>query len=98
MRSILRRFSAGELSEAEAEAELRRTQLRELAGEAVLDVGRSARRGLPEVVLAAGKTPSAAARLSVRLAREQGQGLVSRLSDEHWQELEGLARREGLEL
>ena len=52
MRQVLRRLLAGELTEAEAEAELRRVQLEELGGRARLDLGRIRRRGLPEVVLA----------------------------------------------
>ena len=83
MRDILRRLLAGELNEEEAENEIRRLQLEELGGRARLDLGRSARRGLPEVVLAAGKSPADVARLTVALAREQGQGLASRLTDEH---------------
>jgi len=98
MRSILRRHAAGELSESEAEQLLRRTQLEELAGQARLDLGRPARRGLPEVVLAAGKSPADAARLTVRLAQEQGQGLASRLSREHWPALESDVAAAGLEL
>ena len=84
MKEVLRRLLAGELTEAEAVAELRRVQLQELEGRARLDLGRDGRRGVPEVVLAAGKSPEAAARLAVSLAREQGQGLVSRLGGDHW--------------
>ncbi|MBO0686495.1 MAG: hypothetical protein J2P45_25385, partial [Candidatus Dormibacteraeota bacterium] len=76
MRDVLRRLLAGELNEAEAEAELRRVQLEELEGRARLDLGRDRRRGLPEVVLAGGKAPEDAARLVVAQAREQGQGLA----------------------
>ena len=49
MRSVLRRLLAGELSEEEAEAELRRVQLTELGERARLDVGREHRRGVPEI-------------------------------------------------
>jgi pyridinium-3,5-biscarboxylic acid mononucleotide synthase len=84
VRDVLRRLLAGELTEQEAEVELRRVQLEELDGQARLDLGRQGRRGLPEVVMASGKTPDAAARLAVSLAREQGQGLVSRLGAGHW--------------
>jgi NCAIR mutase (PurE)-related protein len=98
MRRILQRLLAGELSEVEAEAELRRVQLEELAGRARLDLGRGNRRGLPEVVLASGKSPQDAARLVVRLAREQGQGLASRLTEEHWEALSGLVAEAGYEL
>lgn len=98
MRSVLRRLLAGELTEAEAEAELRRVQLEELAGRARLDLGRGHRRGLPEVVLATGKEPAEAARLTAALAREQGQGLVSRLGPDHWPELEREAAEGGFTL
>jgi NCAIR mutase (PurE)-related protein len=98
VRHVLRRLLAGELSEAEAEAELRRVQLEELAGRARLDIGRTGRRGLPEVVLASGKSPEDTARLVLALAREQGQGLVSRLTEEHWTALERLAAEAGYEL
>ncbi len=87
MRDVLRRLLAGELSLDEAEAELRRTQMIALDGRARLDLGRPGRRGLPEVVLGEGKDPADAARLVVGLAREQGQGLASRLSELHWQAL-----------
>ncbi len=96
MRSILRRLVAGELTEAEAEAELRRVQLDELDGRARLDLGRNQRRNLPEVVLASGKEPADAARLALALARDQGQGLVSRLEPAHWRELERQAVDAGL--
>jgi len=88
VKEILRRLLAGELNEEEAEAELKRFQLEELGGRARLDLGRTARRGLPEVVLAAGKSPADVARLTVTLAREQGQGLASRLTGAHWTALQ----------
>src|SRR5690348_6960514 len=95
MRSILRRLLAGELSVPEAEAGLRRVQLDELGGRARLDLGRSYRRGLPEIVLASGKEPAEAARLVVALATEQGQGLISRLEPDCRQEVERQAAEAG---
>lgn len=80
---MLRRLVAGELTEEEALAELRRIQLDELAGRARLDLGRYMRRGIPEVVMASGKGPDEAARLAVAIARQQGQGLVSRMTEAH---------------
>jgi pyridinium-3,5-biscarboxylic acid mononucleotide synthase len=96
VKRMLARLRAGELTVDEALGEIRRTQLVELAGHARMDLGRTARRGVPEVVLAAGKAPDAAARLVVTLAQEQGQGLASRLSAGHWPALEAAAA--GLEL
>ncbi len=83
MRDVLRRLTAGELTEDEALAELRNLQLEELGGRARLDLGRFMRRGIPEVVLATGKTPPEAARLAVSLALRQGQGLISRMTAAH---------------
>lgn len=81
---MLARLRAGELTVDEALEEIRRTQLVELAGQARMDIGRTARRGIPEVILAAGKPPETAARLVLVMAREQGQGLISRLGPDHW--------------
>lgn len=83
MRDVLRRLVAGDLTEDEALAELRRMQLDELGGRARLDLGRYLRRGIPEVVLATGKAPHDAARLAVALAERQGQGLISRMTGAH---------------
>ena len=92
MRDVLRRLVAGELTEEEALAELRRVQLDELAGRARLDIGRYLRRGIPEVVLAPGKTPVDAARLTVAMAQQRGQGLISRMTSEHREALAEAAR------
>jgi NCAIR mutase (PurE)-related protein len=83
VRDVLRRLVAGDLTEDEALAELRRIQLDELGGRARLDLGRYLRRGIPEVVLAPGKSPEDAARLCVAMAERHGQGLVSRMTAEH---------------
>lgn len=92
----MRRLLAGKLTEEEAVAELRRLQLDELGGRAKLDLGRFLRRGIPEVVLAAGKTPADAARLVVALAERQGQGLISRMTAAHQAALRDLASTAGM--
>jgi NCAIR mutase (PurE)-related protein len=73
-------------------------QLEELDGRAHLDLGREGRRGIPEVVMASGKDPEAAARLALSLAREQGQGLLSRLGADHWAALDRQATAVGYEV
>ena len=92
MRDVLRRLTAGELTEDEALHELRSIQLEDLAGKARLDLGRHLRRGIPEVVLAPGKSPTEAARLAVAMAARQGQGLVSRMSRAHLAAVKSAAR------
>jgi NCAIR mutase (PurE)-related protein len=98
MRDILRRLLAGELSEDEAVAQLRTLQLEELGGRARLDLGRFLRRGLPEVVLASGKSPADAARLAVAMAERQGQGLISRMTDAHRTALADAAIAAGMDM
>ena len=98
MREVLRKLVAGELTEDEALAELRRIQLDELAGRARLDLGRYLRRGIPEVILASGKTPAEAARLAVAMAKQHGQGLVSRMTAEHRDALRQAADRASMEV
>lgn len=98
MRDVLRRLVAGELDEEQALAELRRLQLDELGGRARLDLGRYLRRGIPEVVLATGKSPRAAARLVVAMAEQQGQGLISRMTDAHWTALRDAAAAGGMQV
>jgi len=98
LRNVLRRLIAGELTEDEALAELRSTQLEALGGRAQLDLGRYMRRGVPEVVLAPGKAPAEAASLAVTLALRQGQGLISRMTAEHRAALRAAAGAEGMSL
>ena len=96
MRDVLRRLVAGEMSEEDALAELRRMQLDELGGRARLDLGRYLRRGIPEVVLASGKSPQDAARLVLAMAERQGQGLISRMTEAHESALRDAAQRAGM--
>lgn len=102
MREVLARLRAGELTVDEAlaavVAQARRTELIELGGQARIDLGRTTRRGLPEVVLASGKQPEDVARLVLSLAEQQGQGLASRLDATALRAVELAAEEAGLEL
>src|SRR6202165_1260125 len=98
LRDVLRRLVAGELSEDDALSEIRRMQLDELGGRARLDLGRYMRRGVPEVVLAQGKSPEEAATLVVAMARDQGQGLISRMSPAHEAALRAASAAAGMEV
>jgi NCAIR mutase (PurE)-related protein len=98
VRDILRRLVAGEITEDEALARLRQSQLEELGGRARLDLGRYLRRGIPEVILASGKEPDEAARLVVAMAERQGQGLISRMTGAHQVALRDAAAAAGMKV
>lgn len=79
MREILEAVAAGELSAAEAEAELRGYAQTE-AGR--FDAARERRTGIPEAVLAEGKTPEETAAMTAAAVETTGRALVTRADDD----------------
>ncbi len=79
MREILEAVAAGDLSPAAAEAELRGYATGD-AGR--YDAARTARSGVPEAILAAGKTPAEVADLAVTSLEASGRAIVTRLATE----------------
>ena len=77
MRELLEAVAAGELSPAEAE-----TQLRGYAtsGAGRFDAAREQRRGVPEAILASGKSPSEVAELTGVALNTIGHALLTRVS------------------
>jgi hypothetical protein len=79
MRDILDAVAAGDLSPAAAEARLRGYATTE-AGR--FDAARETRRGVPEAILAAGKTPVETADLAATAVETTGRAVVTRADDE----------------
>jgi NCAIR mutase (PurE)-related protein len=79
MRDILDAVAAGELSPAAAEARLRGYATTE-AGR--FDAARETRRGVPEAILAAGKTPDEVADLAATSVETTGRAVVTRVAEE----------------
>ena len=75
MRELLEAVAAGDLSPAEAEAELR-GYARTAAGR--FDAAREGRTGIPEAVLADGKTPAETAAMAAAAVETTGRALVTR--------------------
>ena len=75
MRELLEAVAAGDLSPAEAEAELR-GYARTDAGR--FDAARERRTGIPEAVLAEGKTPEETATMAAAAVETTGRALVTR--------------------
>jgi NCAIR mutase (PurE)-related protein len=57
--------------------------IKEVARIAHLDVGREARKGLPEIILAEGKSPQDVAEIVEEMVKKTGRAIVSRASKKH---------------
>ncbi|MGF1472204.1 MAG: nickel pincer cofactor biosynthesis protein LarB [Rubrobacteraceae bacterium] len=80
---ILAAVAGGEISSGAAAERLRAGETRYLDGFAVLDQGRQTRKGVPEVVYAAGKTPSQVVEICKAVLECGDRVLVSNPTSEH---------------
>lgn len=82
MREILEKVAKGEISVDEAERLLRVLAIEEIGNLARIDVGREYRKGIPEVILAEGKKPEDVAKIAVKMLKESGRAIISRVTEE----------------
>ena len=75
--------ASGELSPESAAGHLKRGEVRYLDEFAALDLGRSVRKGVPEVVYARGKSPAQVASICATLLESCERVIVSSLTPEH---------------
>ncbi|WP_264782533.1 nickel pincer cofactor biosynthesis protein LarB [Haladaptatus sp. T7] len=80
MRELLESVANGETSVAEAEAMLSGYATN---GAGRFDAARERRRGVPEAILADGKTPSEIAELATTAVETAGRAIVTRVDDDH---------------
>lgn len=80
MRDILEAVAAGDLDPAVAEARLSGYAT---TGAGRFDAARETRRGVPEAILAEGKTPDEAATLAVAAVKSTGRAILTRATDAH---------------
>jgi len=78
MREILEMLTKGEVSVAEAEKLLRVLAMQEIEDLAKLDQGRELRKGIPEIVLAEGKTPEDVRDIALTGVAKMGRIIISR--------------------
>jgi len=89
---LLEKFRAGGTSR---EAVLRAFQAAPVAdlGFAAVDTHRSLRKGFPEVIFGAGKTPEQVVKIAAKLLEKESRVLVTRISPEHARVLRAKFRR-----
>ena len=78
MRKILEALKKGEISIDEAEKRLRILAVQEIGNFAKLDLGREFKKGIPEIVLAEGKTPEDVRDIALAAVEELGRVIISR--------------------
>ncbi|MGI8911679.1 MAG: nickel pincer cofactor biosynthesis protein LarB [Rubrobacteraceae bacterium] len=88
LREILDAVASGTLSPSAAADHLGSGEVRYLDEFAVLDLGRSSRKGVPEIVYAAGKTPDQVSRICEAFLKSRDRVIVSNPSPEHRAEIE----------
>jgi len=88
LREMLDAVASGALSPSAAAERLGGGEVRYLDEFAVLDLGRSSRKGVPEVVYARGKTPTQVAKICAAFLESQDRVLVSNPSPGHRTQIE----------
>ena len=91
LRRILELVSRGELSVDAAERRLRVLAIEEIGDLAKIDVGREFRKGIPEVILAEGKTPMGLVEIALKMLRNSGRAIISRADEKQIEALKKAA-------
>jgi pyridinium-3,5-biscarboxylic acid mononucleotide synthase len=81
-KGLLERFRAGQLSAEEVVRAFQAAPVAEL-GFAQVDLHRSLRKGFPEVIFGAGKTPEQVVAIASKLVEREQQVLVTRITNAH---------------
>ncbi len=90
LREVLDKVSQGEITPAEAEKMLKLLAVDELGCLAKLDGNRELRKGIPEIVLAEGKTPEDVAEICQVMLTNNGRVIVSRCNRDHFDAIKTL--------
>ena len=81
MRETLEKLGRGEISVDDAEKALKVDVVQKVEGIARLDVSRATRRGIPEIILAEGKSEEDLVAICKSMLEHNHRAIVSRVSD-----------------
>jgi NCAIR mutase (PurE)-related protein len=82
-REVLEKLMRGEISIDEAEKLLKVTAISEIGNIAKLDVNREIRKGIPEIILADGKTTDDLTKIALATLEKKGRVIISRANRGH---------------
>jgi len=94
LREVLEKLIRGEISLDEAEKALKMLAVEEVGDLARLDVGREIRHGIPEVVVAEGKTPEDVAEIASKALAQKGRVIISRATRQHVEALKSVMAKD----
>jgi NCAIR mutase (PurE)-related protein len=97
LREILQKLADGKISVDEAERALKLNAIETITGVARLDVGRGVRRGVPEIILAEGKSTADLVSICTRMLEKNGRAIVSRVNEEHLKHLKDAFEKHRIE-
>jgi len=83
MRDVLEKLARGEISVDDAEKQLKIMNIEVIEDFCKFDLGRQLRKGIPEIILAEGKTPENVRDIALTVAAETGRVIISRANAEH---------------
>ena len=93
---VLVRYKKGDISLDDAAEEIEGLRLERIGEFACIDLGRAVRCGMPEFVLAEGKTPDQVAEIAVSHAVSAGRCVVTRVSPDQVTRVQERAKDKGL--
>jgi NCAIR mutase (PurE)-related protein len=96
LNDVLARFRKGAISLDEATEEIEGLRLERIGEFACIDLGRAIRCGMPEAVLAEGKTPDQVAEIAARCAESAGRCVVTRITLDQVARVQEIAMGRGL--
>jgi hypothetical protein len=96
--AVLARYKNGECSLDDAAREIEGLRMEHVGDFACLDLGRSVRCGMPEVILAEGKDANQLAEIAIRHADVSGRCVVTRVNLEQVAQVQKLCEARGISL
>lgn len=80
MKEILENVAKGKISIEEAERLLKVLIIEEISNLAKLDIKRELRKGIPEIILAEGKSPKDLLKIAIKMLEKNGKAIISRVT------------------
>jgi NCAIR mutase (PurE)-related protein len=96
LQDVLSRYKSGDISLESAAEEIEGLRLDYIGDIACIDLGRSMRCGIPEVVLAEGKDPAHLTRIALRHTETTGRCIITRINPEQVVPIKNLSEGKGI--